>query len=326
VNSSTEEPPDQGGSSASRPAEAAATTVNKGTTERTETTVRAPRRAKKDMAGVDTRPPTNLTRVCLHIAYDGGAFKGFAENAGVETVAGVLRAKLEKVYSQPIVLTCAGRTDAGVHARGQVVTFGVRDAPVEPLRLRKSLNSLLAPRVVVSEVSVVDPRFDARYAALWRSYRYYVLNSEIPDPFVADTAWWVDEPLDITAMQEAARPLLGLHDFTSFCRRPKATPEATLVRRLLHAEWVEEEASGASPRLLRFEIAASAFCHQMVRSIVGAVVDVGRGRSSPEHVQEILAAQDRSIMNNIAPPHGLILWQVGYPGEPTPDWNGAVAP
>ena len=308
---SAEEPPDEGGSSASGPA---------------ETIVRAPRRAKKDMSGVDTRPPTNLTRVCLRLSYDGGAFKGFAENDGVVTVAGVLRAKLEKVYSQPIVLTCAGRTDAGVHARGQVVTFGVLDAPVEPLRLRKSLNSLLAPSVVVSEVSVVDQRFDARYAALWRSYRYFVLNSEIPDPFVADTAWWVDEPLDVEAMQAAARSLLGLHDFTSFCRRPKASPEATLVRRLLHANWVPEDAPPAVPPLLRFEIAASAFCHQMVRSIVGALVDVGRGRIRPEYVGEILAARDRSIMNNIAPPHGLFLWQVGYPDDPVPDWNGAPEP
>lgn len=308
---SSDEPPRSGGSSASG---------------LDQTFVRAPRRAKKDMAGVDTRPPTNLTRVCLRVAYDGGAFKGFAENAGVTTVAGVLRAKLEKVYSQPIVLTCAGRTDAGVHARGQVVTFGVLDLPVEPLRLRKSLNSLLAPSVVVAEVTIVDQRFDARYAALWRSYRYLVLNSEIPDPFVSDTAWWVDEPLDLAAMQEAAMPLLGLHDFTSFCRRPRATPEATLVRRLLHAQWVQEDAQTGVPALLRFEIAASAFCHQMVRSIVGALVDVGRGRFEPEHVTQILAAQDRSIMNNIAPPHGLCLWQVGYPGDPTPRWNGPQRP
>lgn len=276
------------------------------------------------MRGIDTRPPTNLTKVMLRVAYDGGAFKGFAENDGVVTVAGVLRAKLEKVYGQPIVLTCAGRTDAGVHARGQVITFGVLDAEVEPARLRRSLNSLLAPSVVVAEVAVVDPRFDARYAARWRSYRYFVLNSEIPDPFVADTAWWVDQPLDVEAMREAGRLLLGLHDFTSFCRRPKATPNATLVRRLLHADWHREPTTDGVPPLLRFEISASAFCHQMVRSIVGTLVDVGRGKFEPGDVRTILEAQDRSLMNNIAPPHGLFLWEVGYPGDPVPDWPGAA--
>jgi tRNA pseudouridine38-40 synthase len=124
-------------------------------------------------------------------------------------------------------------------------------------------------------------------------------------------------------MRRAGSHLIGLHDFTSFCRRAKATPNATLVRRLLHAEWVEEPAAHGVPPMLRFEIAASAFCHQMVRSIVGALVDVGRGRFEPADVRDILIAQDRSLMNNIAPPHGLFLWQVGYPDDPTPAWNGA---
>jgi len=307
---SSDEPPHPGGSSASE--------------QPPPTAVQPPRRARRDMTDVDTRPPDGLVRVRLDLAYDGGAFKGFAENSGVRTVAGALRAKLERVYGQPIVLTCAGRTDAGVHARGQVVTFGVVDALVEPLRLRRSLNSLLAPDVVVSDVRIVDTRFDARYAALWRSYRYSVLASEVPDPFVARTAWWVDEPLDVEAMQRAAMPLLGLHDFTSFCRRAKANPTATLVRRLLHVRWVEEPHEDGVPGLLRLELAASAFCHQMVRSIVGALVDVGRGRLAEERVGEVLQLRDRSLLGNIAPPHGLCLWQVGYPDDPRPEWNGPV--
>lgn len=256
----------------------------------------------------------------LRLSYDGGAFSGFAENLGVETVAGALRAKLERVYGQPLVLSCAGRTDAGVHARAQHVTFTVRGALVEPERLQRSLNSLLAPSVVVHEVRVVDPRFDARYAARWRSYRYHVLDAPLPDPFLAATTWWVHWPLDVERMQQAAACLLGVHDFSAFCRRPRSTPNATLVRRLLQAEWVREPAQDGRPALLRFDISATAFCHQMVRSIVGTLVDVGRGKLAVADVARILEAADRTRMGNIAPPQGLCLWDVGYPGDVEPPW------
>ncbi len=256
----------------------------------------------------------------LRLSYDGGAFSGFAENVGVETVAGALRAKLERVYGQPLVLSCAGRTDAGVHARAQHVTFTVRGALVESERLQRSLNSLLAPSVVVHEVRVVDARFDARYAARWRSYRYHVLDAPLPDPFLAATTWWVHWPLDVERMQEAAACLLGVHDFSAFCRRPRSTPNATLVRRLLQAEWVREPARDGRPALLRFDISATAFCHQMVRSIVGTLVDVGRGKLAVSDVARILEAADRTRMGNIAPPQGLCLWDVGYPGDVEPPW------
>ena len=235
-------------------------------------------------------------------------------------MAGLLRAKLEKVYSQPIILTCAGRTDAGVHARQQVVTFGVRGKKVEPIRLRNSLNALLAPSVVTSQVSIVETQFDARYAAMWRQYRYLVLNSEIPDPLLATTTWWVDKPLNLESMQEACEALIGLHDFTSFCKRPKDIPNATLVRRLLQAEWTVEPELNGRHELLRFEVAGSAFCHQMVRSLVGTLVDVGRGRFTAAQVGQILAAKDRSLSSNVAPPHALSLWKIGYPGDETPVW------
>lgn len=261
-----------------------------------------------------------MIRVRLDISYDGQAFKGFAENLGVTTVAGVLRPKLEKVYSQPITLTCAGRTDSGVHARQQVVSFAVRGKRVEPIRLRNSLNSLLAPSVVTNSVSIVDTQFDARYAAMWRQYRYLILNSEVPDPLLAPTTWWVEKPLNMDAMQEASLELIGLHDFTSFCKRPKDIPNATLVRRLLQAEWTVEPELHGRHELLRFEIAGSAFCHQMVRSIVGTLVDVGRGRWTAAQVGQILAAQDRSLSSNVAPPHALSLWNIGYPGDETPVW------
>jgi tRNA pseudouridine38-40 synthase len=260
-------------------------------------------------------------RLRLELAYDGSGFRGFAENAGVRTVAGELRRALETVLRQPVELTCAGRTDAGVHARGQVVTLDV-GGPVDLRRLRDSLNSMLGTEIVVRTATMVGPDVDARFSARWRRYRYHVLDAPVPDPFLAPTSWWVPGPLDVSAMNDAAASLLGEHDFSSFCRRPKGDNEVSLVRRVLAAQWTSTplDDAGAEPdaTLLRFEIAASAFCHQMVRSIVGALVRVGTGRLEPGAVAALLAARDRDGAPQLAPPQGLVLWQVGYqewPGE-----------
>lgn len=286
------------------------------------------------------------TRLALGIAYDGAPFRGFAENDGVSTVAGELRRALERTLRQPVELTCAGRTDAGVHARGQVVTFEVdparllrgldgaastadhtvgaaaddtvSGAPVDGgvlavavRRLRNSLNSQLAPQIVVRSAEQVSADFDARFSAQWRLYRYTVLNSPVPDPFLARTSWWVSDPLDPDALANGSDRLLGEHDFSSFCRRPKGPTEVSLVRRVLLARW-----TAGPDDLLSFEIAGSSFCHQMVRSVVGTLVDVGRGRRAPDDIAGILAARDRNAASNIAPPQGLCLWQVGYSNWP----------
>lgn len=256
-------------------------------------------------------------RLRLDISYDGAAFRGFAENAGVRTVAGDLRAALERVVGQPVQLTCAGRTDAGVHARGQVVSVDVPDGGPDAVRLRSALNAMVGPAVVVRSVCEVPATFDARFSARWRRYRYLVLDAEVPDPFLAATTWWIDEPLDVDAMNTAAAALLGEHDFASFCRRPRIEPSPSLVRLVHSASWsrVPGGAVGETP-LLCFEIVASAFCHQMVRSIVGALVKVGRGRMTAAQLVELLAAKDRAGAPNLAPPQGLALWEVGY--EPWP--------
>jgi tRNA pseudouridine38-40 synthase len=157
----------------------------------------------------------------------------------------------------------------------------------------------------------VDAGFDARFSATWRRYHYLVRDDPVPDPFTARVAWWVREPLDVAAMELAARSLRGEHDFSSFCRRPDRDPPASLVRRVLHTEW-----SRTAGGLARFEIVATAFCHQMVRSVVGTLVAVGRGRLPVGRVQELLAARDRAGTPNLAPPHGLTLDRVGY--EPWP--------
>lgn len=265
-------------------------------------------------------------RVRLDVAYDGAPFRGFAENAGVRTVAGDLRAALERVLRQPVTLTCAGRTDAGVHARGQVVTLDVNGPAPDPVRLRDAVNAMVGPSVVVRRAQEVAGDVDARFSACWRRYRYLVLNDAVPDPFLASTSWWVREPLDLDEMDRAAAILVGEHDFSSFCRRPRTDDEVSLVRHVHRAAWTREqwtreqwtrEQPADTPGLLRFEIAASAFCHQMVRSIVGTLVRVGRGRMGVEQVGALLAAQDRAGAPNLAPPQGLVLWEVGY--EP---WAG----
>jgi tRNA pseudouridine38-40 synthase len=250
--------------------------------------------------------PESPVRLRLDVAYDGSPFHGFAENRGVRTVGGDLRAAVERVVGHEVRLTCAGRTDTGVHARGQVVTVDVRGG-VDPVALRDSLVAQLGPSIVVRRVLEVPRDFDARFSARTRTYRYRVLEAEVPDPFLAATSWWVPGPLDRVALREACPPLLGEHDFSSFCRRPKAPEEVSLVRRVLAADWSEPDDG-----LLEFGITATAFCHQMVRSVVGLLVDVGRGRRTPADVTAALEACDRSTVPNLAPPHGLVLWSVAY--------------
>ncbi len=245
----------------------------------------------------------------LVVAYDGHDFHGFWPNEGVTTVGGTLVEAVETVLGHRIEMTCAGRTDAGVHAWGQVVTFGAvpSSAGGEPdlERLQQSVNGLCAPRIVVREVEAVPDDFDARGSAVSRTYRYTVLNRPVPDPFLAATTWHVTAPLDLRALRLGADPLIGEHDFSSFCRRP--APDVGLTRRVLDAHW-EDLGDG----LLRFEITANAFCHQMVRSLVGTLVDVGRGRSRAGEVLAILRARDRQAAGQPAPPQGLCLWSVAY--------------
>lgn len=246
-------------------------------------------------------------RVRLTVAYDGSGFRGFWPNDGVRTVGGELGQAVERVLGHPVVMSCAGRTDAGVHAHGQVVSF---DAPAEGLdldRLRQSVNRLCGPEIAVREAETVAATFDARHSATSRRYRYTILNREAPDPFLAATSWHVTAPLDLPAMRLARDPLIGEHDFTSFCRRPRGEPQVSLVRRVLDAAWHD-----LGDGVLRFDIEASAFCHQMVRSIVGTLVDVGRGRLTAGDVAGIIRAADRHAAGQPAPPHGLMLWDVTY--------------
>jgi tRNA pseudouridine38-40 synthase len=254
-------------------------------------------------------PSGPLVRVRMTVAYDGSGFHGFAPNPGVVTVGGTLRDALERVLRVPVVLTCAGRTDAGVHAWGQVVSFDAPSDRFDPAALQRSLNRQCAPAIVVRSVSDGGEGFDARHSARRRTYRYTVLNRPVPDPFLARTSWHVDEPLDLDLLRLGCDPLVGEHDFSAFCRRPKLRDgtEASLVRRVYRVEWRDLDDG-----VLCFEIEANAFCHQMIRSVVGTLVDVGLCRKHAGELLGILHGRDRAAASSLAPPQGLCLWEVSY--------------
>lgn len=266
--------------------------------------------ASSATAGPSAAAPP-LARFRATVAYDGSGFRGFAANPGVTTVGGTLEATLTRVSGHPITITCAGRTDAGVHARGQVISF---DAPagLDVAEVQRAVNKLGGGAVVLVDLAPAPPGFDARFSARSRTYRYTVLNSPVPDPFRRGTAWHVEAPLDLAVLRLGCDPFIGSHDFSSFCRAPRRArtddrDPPSLVRRVLDARWVDD-----GDGLLRFWIEANAFCHQMVRSIVGQLVDVGVGRCSPGELRGILAARDRHAAGTVAPPHGLCLWSVQY--------------
>ncbi len=240
------------------------------------------------------------------MAYDGSGFHGFAVNVGVRTVGGALSEAVGRVLGHPVTLVCAGRTDTGVHAWGQVVHFDTAVSEPDLAGLQRSVNALLRPAVVIRRAEVAEPGFDARRSATARLYRYTVLNQPVPDPFLTTTAWHVEEALDLGSMQLACDPLIGEHDWSSFCRRPPEA-ETSLVRVVRRAGWAE-----AGPGLLRFEIEATSFCHQMVRSVVGLLVAVGRGRVRAGEVAGLLRARDRGRIPSPAPAAGLCLWSVRY--------------
>lgn len=252
----------------------------------------------------------------LLVAYDGGGFHGYARQPEVRTVQGVIEEALARIVG-PVETFVAGRTDKGVHAEGQVVTF-VTGAPSDPDRIRRSLNRQIGPEISVLEVVGVAETFHARFSATGRSYRYRLLNREAPDPFLAGTAWHYPHRVDIDSMNAASTHFAGEQDFASLCRRAEGRPT---IRDVLWARWRR------NGDLVEFSVAATAFCHQMVRSMVAIVVDVGRGRIRAESVAAILEEKDRAAGRGAAPAHGLTLVEVSYPGRPLspPGWVTATS-
>ncbi len=250
-------------------------------------------------------------KVRLTVAYDGTPFKGWAQNRNIRSVSVDLAAAIETVLQTQVKLTVAGRTDAGVHAHGQVVSFPVHDAFDETMlrRLVKGINSLCAPSIVVVASAIVADAFDARRSATSRRYRYLMLNTNDPDPFLASRAWHVSGSLNLSAMKMACDPLIGEHDFAAFCRQAPP-PNNSTVRHVFSADW-----TASIDGMLQFDIVANAFCHQQVRALVGMMAVVGRGDLTPGDVMGLLAKRDRVRMPDLAPAHGLYLMEVRYDGR-----------
>lgn len=248
----------------------------------------------------------------LTVAYDGAPFSGFARQEGTPTVQALLEGALATVLRREVAIVGAGRTDAGVHALGQVVSFASREGDAPAAKLARSLGALCAPAIVVREVREAREGFSARFDAVSREYRYRIVCGATPPVFVGRVAWHVARDLDAGAMREAAAALVGEHDFRSFCVTSSAAGRDT-VRRMLALEVTEDEPLGE--RCLVVGAVGNAFLHSMVRVIVGSLVEVGRGARSADWLANALQARDRAAAGPTAPAHGLTLWRVEYPPD-----------
>lgn len=247
-----------------------------------------------------------MSVIKLVLAYDGTDFHGWARQPGVRTIEGVLAEALGRLLPEPPRLSVAGRTDAGVHAEAQVASFVAPDE-VDPGRVQRMLNGVFAPEIVVVRASRAPHGFDARHSASAREYRYRIDTGGLPSPFTARFVWHHPAWLSVPSMRAAAKLLQGEHDFASFCR--PADDTASTVR------FLHRLAVSASGGRVEVRAVANAFVHQMVRSLVGTLVAVGKGRIEAEAMPQILEAHDRGAAGPVAPPHGLSLVRVVY-GRP----------
>ena len=248
----------------------------------------------------------------LRVGYRGTDFCGFAEQPGLRTVAGELGRAVSTLLRRPVVITCAGRTDAGVHALAQYVSIPVaqQELSLSGHTMLSALNALTPDDMSVSRVYRAPEGFSARFDALSRSYRYRIFPGPARPVLCAGHAWWMRHALDVGAMDEAARLLVGERDFKSFCKAASAEGKST-VREVLSCgvSCVEE----AGERLVAVDVVGSAFLHSMVRTIAGTLVEVGRGHHDPTWVRDVLGACDRRAAGPCAPANGLTFVDVSYP-------------
>ncbi len=258
-------------------------------------------------------------RIRMDLAYDGTDFHGWAAQPGLRTVQGTLEAALATVLRVPDVsVVCAGRTDTGVHARGQVIHVDLdqsvlaasagRSSDPPPEALLRRLNGILPADVRVRRVAGAATGFDARFSALWRRYAYRVADaSDIIDPLARSYVLAWGRPLDLPTMNAAAALLVGEHDFAAFCKQREG---ATTVRTLLDLDWERDEA-GVAVATVR----ADAFCHSMVRALVGCLLAIGEGRHPVAWAGEILRSEARNPAVTVVHAHGLTLEEVAYPPD-----------
>lgn len=257
------------------------------------------------MLAADTVVESN-TRLALGIEYTGSAYRGWQRQAHADSIQAQIEDALEKILLTKVVVTCAGRTDAGVHATAQVIHF---DVPVaRPIKaFTRGVNTVLPPDIAVTWAHVVNHDFHARYSAFARRYRYIIYNYPFRSGVFANGATHVYEPLDETRMHEAAQHLLGEQDFTSF---RASHCQSNTPFRCVHSCKVTRQQN-----YVVIEIQANAFLHHMVRNIAGTLIKIGSGEQEPIWVKELLLAKDRTVAAATAKPHGLYLVEVDYPPE-----------
>jgi tRNA pseudouridine38-40 synthase len=243
-----------------------------------------------------------MSSVRLDIEYDGSGFRGWAKQPGLRTVQGELESALATVLREPVELTVAGRTDTGVHALGQVASFETEADVSEDLA--RSLNGVGSDDIAVTAAAVVADGFDARHDARSRTYRYRILARPSPSPFEQGRALWWPHRMDRDALEACATALLGTHDFTAFT--PTQTDHVRFDRDILASRWT------FSDDLAQFHITADAFMRNMVRVLVGTMLEVGSSRRTLESFTQLLQGAPRSAAGDTAPPHGLYLESVSY--------------
>ncbi len=245
-------------------------------------------------------------RVRLTIEYDGAGYSGWQLQSGQNTIQARIEAALEKLFGQKVRIHGAGRTDAGVHALGQVAAF---DAPrhFDPIDLRRALNAMLPPDIVVREAIEAASGFDPRRDAYLRAYEYRILNRELRSALDHRYAWHIRDALDLGAMRTSARRFLGEHDFAAF--RTLGTETKSTVRRIYVSQWEQRG------DLLRYRVEGSSFLRHMVRAMVAAMVEIGRKRMSVAALDALLSGGDRAAAPAAAPAGGLFLVEVRYPPQ-----------
>ncbi len=240
----------------------------------------------------------------LVLEYDGSQYHGWQRQAGVLTIQEVLESSLEVMLGGPIGARASGRTDAGVHARGQVVNFYARTR-LEPQHIQRGLNSLLPPDIVVLHAEEMPDSFHARFSALGKTYRYQILNRLTPSALERRFSWHIRRPLDIDAMREGLERVTGTHDFAAFMASGSSV--TSTVRSITRAEL-----ECPDEHHLDFTFEANGFLRHMVRNLVGALIDVGKKKCTPDGFQRILESKDRRRAGMTAPAHGLCLMKVSY--------------
>lgn len=240
----------------------------------------------------------------LTLEYDGTRYHGWQRQKNALTLQEVVESALGRLTGEAVRLIASGRTDAGVHARGQVVNFFTQ-SPLPPQAFVHGLNALLPRDIAVLAAAEAPLDFHARYAARWKTYQYVILSRPVRSPLMERYAWWLAGALDFTAMRAAARFLPGEHNFTAF--RAAGSRPGPAVRRVRQAAWHKEP----DGRLV-FTITADGFLRGMVRSLVGTMVEIGRGKYPPDYLKELLEKRDRRLAGPTAPPQGLFLVGVEY--------------